>query len=107
VNKCFFLIYRLLQRKTGDRLEVLIWDGRRIGRLGMRITRKLMVGSASFSVMLIAAGCTQSPLSSDLPRTPYGRYQDLRGGEPPQNEPDTFGNMRPALRARLEPMDRP
>lgn len=52
-------------------------------------------------------GCAQNPLSSELPRTPYGRYQALRGGEPPQDEPDTFGNLRPALRARLQPMDRP
>ena len=57
--------------------------------------------------LLALSGCTQSPLSSDLPRTPYGRYQALRGGEPPQKEADTFGNMRPALRARLSPKDRP
>jgi len=55
----------------------------------------------------LLCGCTQNPLSSDMPRTPYGRYQALRGGEPPQQVPDTFGNMRPALRARLQPMDRP
>ena len=53
------------------------------------------------------AGCGTNPLSSDLPRTPYGRYQALRGGEPPQEELDSFGNSRPALRARLRPMDRP
>ena len=53
------------------------------------------------------AGCGTNPLSSDLPRTPYGRYQALRGGEPPQEEVDSFGNLRPALRARLRPMDRP
>lgn len=53
------------------------------------------------------AGCGTNPLSSDLNRTPYGRYQALRGGEPPQEEADSFGNMRPALRARLRPMDRP
>ena len=53
------------------------------------------------------AGCSSDPLSSELPRTPYGRYQALRGGEPPQEELDSFGNSRPALRARLRPMDRP
>lgn len=57
--------------------------------------------------VLALTGCSQSPLSSDLPRTPYGRYQALRGGEPPEKEPDSFGNMRPALRARLSPKDRP
>jgi len=53
------------------------------------------------------AGCGTNPLYSELPRTPYGRYQALRGGEPPQEELDSFGNSRPALRARLRPMDRP
>lgn len=53
------------------------------------------------------AGCGTNPLHSELPRTPYGRYQALRGGEPPQVELDSFGNERPALRARLRPMDRP
>lgn len=57
--------------------------------------------------LVMQTGCIRSPLSSDLPRTPYGRYQALRGGEPPQEELDTFGNPRPALRARLQPMDRP
>ncbi|MGB0767868.1 MAG: hypothetical protein ACPGYV_09165, partial [Phycisphaeraceae bacterium] len=47
----------------------------------------------------IATGCGTDPMSSELPRTPYGRYQDLRGGEPPQEELDSFGNSRPALRA--------
>ena len=69
--------------------------------------RKTMAGMALGGSLLMAAGCTQNPLSGDLPRTPYGRYQALRGGEPPQEETDTFGNLRPALRARLQPMDRP
>lgn len=59
------------------------------------------------SAALLLPGCSKSPLNSDLPRTPYGRYQALRGGEPPQEELDTFGNSRPALRARLSPKDRP
>ena len=54
----------------------------------------------------LMVGCTPGPLNSELPRTPYGRYQDLRGGEPPQEETDSFGNPRPALRARLSPKDR-
>ncbi len=59
------------------------------------------------SGVALLPGCAQNPLRSDLPRTPYGRYQALRGGEPPQTELDTFGNPRPALRDRLRPMDRP
>ncbi|MFK7790616.1 MAG: hypothetical protein AB8C95_14125 [Phycisphaeraceae bacterium] len=61
----------------------------------------------SLAGLVWLAGCGTNPLSSELPRTPYGRYQALRGGEPPQEEADSFGNMRPALRSRLRPMDRP
>lgn len=63
--------------------------------------------TASICLVLVAVGCTQDPLSRDVARTPYGRYQALRGGEPPMEKPDTFGNMRPALRERLEPLERP
>ena len=58
-------------------------------------------------LLFMTVGCTQNPLSSKVTRTPYGRYQVLRGGEPPMEEQDSFGNMRPALRARLQPMERP
>jgi hypothetical protein len=68
-------------------------------------------GAATFvllgTIAFASVGCSKSPLYSELPRTPYGRYQALRGGEPPEKEPDSFGNMRPALRARLSPKDRP
>lgn len=73
----------------------------------MRLKKLWSLGVAAVLGPAMLLGCTQNPLSSDMPRTPYGRYQSLRGGEPPQQEPDTFGNMRPALRARLQPMDRP
>ena len=63
--------------------------------------------TAALLAGLCLTACGTNPLSSDLPRTPYGRYQALRGGEPPQEELDSFGNPRPALRARLRPMDRP
>ena len=66
-----------------------------------QVVMVLMVG------LIGLAGCGTNPLTSDLNRTPYGRYQALRGGEPPQEELDSFGNSRPALRARLRPMDRP
>ena len=64
-------------------------------------------GASVAAVALMALGCTQNPLSNDLARTPYGRYQALRDGEPPMEKPDTFGNMKPALRERLQPMQGP
>lgn len=67
----------------------------------------IVFGLALLVLLSGIPGCNRTPFIPDMPRTPYARYQDLRGGEPPQTEPDSFGNQRPALRARLEPMDRP
>ena len=72
----------------------------------MRIGYRVQVGLVG-ACLFTAVGCSKNPLYSEMPRTPYGRYQALRGGEPPQEVPDSFGNMRPALRERLRPMDRP
>lgn len=72
-----------------------------------RVVRAYFVVLAGLIGLIGLVGCGTNPLSSELPRTPYGRYQALRGGEPPQEELDSFGNARPALRARLRPMDRP
>ena len=54
----------------------------------------------------LLTGCQRSPFSQDIPRTPYERYQLLRGDAPPVSELDTYGNKRPALRARLGPSAR-
>ena len=59
-----------------------------------------------FLSLLAGTGCHKNPFAADLPRTPYERYQLLRGEAPPAYELDTFGNRRPALRARLVPHER-
>lgn len=56
--------------------------------------------------LFLGTGCQKSPFSKELPRTPYERYQLLRGDAPPVYELDTYGNRRPALRARLVPNQR-
>ncbi len=56
--------------------------------------------------LMLGTGCQKSPFSKELPRTPYERYQLLRGDAPPVYELDTYGNRRPALRARLVPNQR-
>ena len=58
-------------------------------------------------LLVIAGGCARSPLVSDLPRTPYERYQVLRGQERPENERNEFGAEVPALRERLRPLGEP
>ena len=66
-----------------------------------------LVFAVLVGTLTVLTGCGNTPIREDLPRTPFGRYQALRGGEPPMEEEDTFGRTRPALRARLQPMDRP
>jgi|GEM_PF-4716010 len=52
------------------------------------------------------AGCESGKLFPDeLPRSPYSRYEALRGGEAPMYERDEFNQERPAIRARLTPQD--
>lgn len=52
------------------------------------------------------AGCESRKLFPDeLPRSPYSRYEALRGGEAPMYERDEFNQERPAIRARLTPQD--
>lgn len=53
------------------------------------------------------AGCNKPLFPNDAPRTPYERYQALRGRQRPLYELDQLGNPQPALRERLEPLDRP
>jgi len=57
-------------------------------------------------VCLGLGACTKSPFYNKYPRTPYERYQMLRGTDAPRTEYDSYGNPRPALRARLTPPDR-
>lgn len=63
--------------------------------------------SAAFlSVGLVLGGCAGSPFVSEAPvRSPYERYEILRGTARPATTIDSFGRERPALRARLAPLD--
>lgn len=62
---------------------------------------------AAFGVALtlgFVSGCQESPFRSDLPRTPYERYQVLRGDYRPVSTEDEFGVDQKALRQRLAPL---
>ena len=51
-----------------------------------------------------AAGCSGSPFRDDVQiRTPYERYQVLRGQATPKTVVDSFGREQPNLRGRLAP----
>jgi hypothetical protein len=52
---------------------------------------------------LVAAGCQKVLFPASEPRTQYQRADTLRDRFTPLQEPDVFGNPKPALRARLAP----
>ncbi|MFM1831156.1 MAG: hypothetical protein RLZZ558_1496 [Planctomycetota bacterium] len=53
----------------------------------------------------VAMGCQKVLFPKEEPRTQYQRTDQLRDRFTPLQEPDVFGNPRPALRARLTPPD--
>ena len=51
-------------------------------------------------------GCEKPLFVQNQPRTPYERYQVLRHQGRPATEENAYGGQEPALRQRLEPLDR-
>ena len=52
---------------------------------------------------LLACGCQKVLFPQNEPRTQYQKADTLRDRFTPLQEPDVFGNPKPALRARLAP----
>ena len=50
-----------------------------------------------------AGGCAKQLFPENAPRTQLERFDSMRSGAPPAEEPDIFGRPQPALRARLAP----
>ncbi len=68
----------------------------------MKVSPWLIVGLCGLML-----GCQQQPLfKADQPRTPYERYQILRGQGRQTTDTNAYGPSEPALRQRLEPLDR-
>jgi hypothetical protein len=68
-----------------------------------------VAGTAAYLVALgaLQLGCTGTPFKDQVQvRSPYERYQVLRGEARPKTVTDSFGREQPALRARLAPLDR-
>ena len=57
--------------------------------------------------MLMTTGCQKPLFPEDEARTPYERYQILRGRERRAEKPNPFGVSEPALRERLRPLGDP
>lgn len=56
------------------------------------------------AVMGAAGGCEKPLFPANAPRTPYERYQVLRGQARRDTEQNAFGVEQPALRSRLRPL---
>ena len=55
-------------------------------------------------VLLAAAllpACARSPIPASAPRSPYERFEVLRGEKPPKTITNSFGRQQPNLRGRL------
>ncbi len=76
----------------------------------IKLERTMKVGICK--LMLFAGsvgwvtGCEQPLFTPTKARTPYERYQILRGQSRPATEQKAYGAQEPALRQRLEPLDR-
>ena len=72
----------------------------------MRHTQHMKVALMAVSAagaLLIAAGCTKPLFPESAPRTQFEKFDAMRTGAAPKDEPDVFGTPQPALRARLTP----
>jgi hypothetical protein len=54
-------------------------------------------------VPCVAAGCAKPLFPENAPRTQFEKFDSMRSGAAPAEEPDIFGRPQPALRARLTP----
>lgn len=52
-------------------------------------------------------GCEKALFPENAPRSPYERFQTLRGQQRPAMETNAFGVEQPALRSRLRPLGQP
>jgi hypothetical protein len=51
----------------------------------------------------VLEGCNKPLFPESAPRTQFEKFDTMRSGAAPKDEPDVFGTPQPALRARLAP----
>lgn len=59
--------------------------------------------AAIIVVPCAVAGCAKPLFPENAPRTQFEKFDSMRSGAAPAEEPDIFGRPQPALRARLTP----
>lgn len=65
----------------------------------------LRIASACAAAVCVSAlaGCNKPLFPESAPRTQFEKFDTMRSGAAPKDEPDVFGTPQPALRARLAP----
>ena len=58
---------------------------------------------ALIGALCAAPGCQKPLFPENAPRTQFEKFDTMRSGAAPTEEPDVFGATQPALRARLTP----
>lgn len=61
----------------------------------------LLAPLALSAAFIALPGCAQSPVAANAPRSPYERYDALRGRNVPRTRIDSFGRERLNLEGRL------
>lgn len=69
----------------------------------MRCVRRRHVAFGLALALSAAGGCAKPLFPDNAPRTQFEKFDAMRSGAAPKEEPDVFGTPQPALRARLAP----
>ncbi|MCW5853841.1 MAG: hypothetical protein KIT87_27485 [Anaerolineae bacterium] len=73
----------------------------------MKKYKQILVLAALSTGFLALGGCEKPLFPEDMPRSPYERYQVLRGQQRTAVRENTFGGKEPAIRERLRPLGEP
>jgi len=70
--------------------------------LRARTGRAAWTAAAAAAILGLGA-CAKPLFPENAPRTQFEKFDAMRSGAAPAEEPDVFGRPQPALRARLTP----
>lgn len=68
-----------------------------------RAVARVAMAVAAIAAAVGPVGCAKPLFPENAPRTQFEKFDSMRSGAAPAEEPDIFGRPQPALRARLTP----